>query len=194
MTPEVLPGRECGSCNVCCVALTIEDRALNKPQGHRCKNAQPDNRCGIYPDRPQTCRIFNCGWRILKWVKPGLRPDQSGVLIQLHGQVSARDGSTSLGIVVTLLNEASLEAEGLAETIAAAVYAGVPVYLNIAGPPGFTSAQAQIDDALGPAVHARDKAAVLAILRSARKQGLTGQFVPLVFDERKGHYAAAETG
>ena len=59
---EVLPGRDCGSCNVCCVALTIDEASLKKPQGYRCKNAQPDNSCAIYADRPRTCRDFNCGW------------------------------------------------------------------------------------------------------------------------------------
>jgi hypothetical protein len=174
MEGEVIPGRECGACNVCCVALTIDDPELQKVQGYRCKNALPDNSCAIYPTRPRTCRGFNCGWRLLKWVKPTLRPDRSGVLVRLH-----HDGAEEFGIIVTLLNRGALNAEGLAETVAAAVAAGLPVYLHIPGPPGYTSAQARIDGALADAVATRDKAAVLEVLRQARKQGRAGKYVPI---------------
>lgn len=171
---EVIPDRECGSCNVCCVALTINDVALQKVQGYRCKNAQPDNQCAIYEDRPQTCRKFECGWRLLKWVRPGLRPDRSGVLIRV--QVSK---TGEHGVIVTLLDNRSLKAEGLAETVAAAVAAGLPVYLHVPGPPGHTSAQARIDGALVHAVATRDKAALLAVLRDGRRKARAGDFEPI---------------
>ena len=174
MDGEPIPGRECGSCNVCCVALTINDPELQKVQGYRCKNALPDNSCAIYPTRPQTCRRFNCGWRLLKWVKPTLRPDRSGVLVRLQ-----RHRNEQVGIIIMLLNRAALKAEGLAETVAAAVAAGFPVHLHIPGPPGYTSAQARIDGALADAVAVRDKGAVLEILRQARRQGRAGDTVPI---------------
>ncbi len=171
---DVIADRQCGSCNVCCVALTINDPALQKVQGYRCKNATADNQCAIYPDRPQTCRWFECGWRLLKWVKQGLRPDRSGVLIRL--QVSKTGDH---GVIVTLLDNRSLKAEGLAETVAAAVAAGLPVYLHVPGPPGHTSAQARIDGALVHAVATRDKAAVLGVLREGRRQARAGDFEPI---------------
>lgn len=170
---EVLADRDCGGCNVCCVALTIDDPALQKVQGYRCRNATLDNRCAIYADRPKTCRSFECGWRLLKWVKPGLRPDKSGVLIRFQA------GPDGMGIIVTLLTNAALKAEGLAETVAAAVAAGAPVYLHVPGPPGYTSAQARIDEALAIPVATRDKEGVLAILRQGRRQGQAGVTVPI---------------
>lgn len=172
--PELIAGRSCGTCNVCCVALTIDDPALQKVQGYRCRNARPDNGCAIYDARPQTCRTFFCGWRQLKWVQETLRPDRSGVLVRLHNEVSAADGTRRLGIIVTLLNSAAIKAEGLAETVAAAVAAHAPVYLHIPGPPGHTSGQARINDVLEGPVLARDKAAVLDVLRLARRQGRAG--------------------
>ncbi len=174
MNGEPIPGRECGSCNVCCVALTIDDPELQKVQGYRCPNATPDNGCAIYAARPQTCRTFYCGWRLLKWVKPTLRPNPSGVLIRL-----IRQDQDELGIVVTLLDRAALRAEGLAETVAAAVAAGAPVYLHVPGPPGYTSAQARIDDLLAGPVAARDKAGVIDVLRQARRQGRGGGTEPI---------------
>jgi hypothetical protein len=179
METEILPGRDCGSCNVCCIALTIDDPELQKVQGYRCKNALPDNSCAIYPTRPQTCRKFECGWRLLKWVRQTLRPDLSGVLVRLHYEVSAETGAQALGVIFTLLNKRALKAEGLAESVSAAVAAGVPVYVQIPGPPGYTSGQGRINDVLEHAVQTRDKAAVLEILRVARQQGAAGTFVPI---------------
>ena len=189
MEADIIPGRDCGSCNVCCVSLTIDDPELQKPQGYRCKNALPDNSCNIYPARPHTCRSFNCGWRLLKWVRQTLRPDLSGVLVRLHYEIAAANGSSTLGVIFTLLNKRALKAEGLAESIAAAVSAGVPVYLQIPGPPGYTSGQARMNEALLHAVQTRDKEALLQILRVARQQGRSGTFVPIKLKNRAAQSA-----
>ena len=181
MDTQLVPGRECGSCNVCCVALTINEPALQKAQGYRCRNARPDNRCGIYEDRPRTCRTFDCGWRQLKWVREAMRPDVSGVLVQLHRKVYPDHSFSRMGIMVTLLTRAALKAEGLAETVAAAVTADVPVMLQVPGPPGHTYGQAQINDALLGPVRARDKAGVLEVLRQARAAGAKGKHRPITF-------------
>ncbi len=167
---KLVEGRVCGSCNACCVALTIDDPALRKLQGHRCPHAQPDNSCGIYATRPNTCREFYCGWRHLKWIREPLRPDRSGVLAQLHVE-AGKDGVNRLGVKFTLLNAAALRAEGLAETIAAGVAADVPVYLAVPGPPGWTSANVRINEALCLAVTTMDKRAVMRILTQAWAQG-----------------------
>lgn len=194
--PELIAGRSCGTCNVCCVALTIDDPALQKVQGYRCRNARPDNGCSIYDTRPHTCLTFFCGWRRLKWVRETMRPDRSGVLIRLHNEVSATDGTRRVGIIVTLLNRAALKAEGLAETVAAAVAANAPVYLHIPGPPGHTSGQARINEALEGPVFARDKAAVLDVLRQARRQGRAGPRDRIVLAPRDptGTTSAARRG
>lgn len=187
--PPPLPlveGRTCGTCNVCCVALTIKDPELQKPQGIRCRHAQPDNSCAIYATRPQQCREFFCGWRHLKWIREPLRPDLSGVLVRMHGVVSRTTGEVEHGVVFTLLNAAALRAEGLAESVAAAVAARVPVFLNVPGPPGYTSAQVRINDVLEEAVRVKDKAAVLAILRKVRRLGLKGEREKIRLDAPAG--------
>jgi Fe-S-cluster containining protein len=176
----LVPGRTCGSCNVCCVALTIDDKALQKVQGYRCRHTLPDNGCAIYETRPDTCRTFFCGWRRLKWIRETLRPDISGVLVRLQYEVSSATNTQRLGVAFTLLNNASLKAEGLAESVAAAVAAGVPVYLHIPGPPGYTASQAKINDVLQHAVATKDKAGVLRVLRQARAKGRSGKHEPVV--------------
>jgi hypothetical protein len=174
---ELVEGRVCGACNVCCVALTIDEPALQKVEGYRCKNTLPDKGCAIYETRPDTCRTFFCGWRRLKWVRETLRPDTSGVLVRLHYEVSGN--RRTLGVIVSLLTDAAIRSEGLAETVAAAVAAGVPAFLHVPGPPGYTGGHARINEVLSDAVHAKDKAAVLDILRKARAKGRFGKHQPI---------------
>ncbi len=172
--PRLVPGRACDGCNVCCVALTIDDPELQKVQGYRCIHARRDNGCGIYAQRPRTCRAFHCGWRLLKWVREPLRPDRSGVLVQLQGEIEPTDGAKHLGVTFTLLTRAALQADGLAESVAAAVAAGIPVFLAVPGPPGYTSARAKINAELEDAVARKDKAGVLRILRELYRTGRAG--------------------
>lgn len=190
---DILPGRECGSCNVCCVALTIDEPAMQKLQGYRCKNTTADHRCTIYATRPDTCRAFNCGWRLLKWVRQPLRPDVSGVLVRLHREVTAANPAGRLGIVLTLLNRTALKADGLAETVAAAVSADVPFYLHLPGPPGYTSAQVRMNEALAHAVQTLDKQAVLGVLRQAYNQGKSrmNECIPIVLKKHAATDAPA---
>jgi hypothetical protein len=177
---ELVLGRTCGSCNVCCVALTINDKDLKKVQGYRCQHTLADKSCAIHPMRPDTCRAFFCGWRRLKWIRETLRPDLSRVLVRLQYEVSGASKTRRLGVVFTLLDNAALKADGLAESVAAAVAADVPVYLHVPGPPGYTASQARINDVLWDAVATKDKPAVLRILRQARAKGRSGKHEPIV--------------
>ncbi len=178
--PPLVPGRACGPCNVCCVALTIEDPRLRKVQGVRCANALPDNRCGIYRSRPGACRRFECGWRQLKWVRDSLRPDLSGVLIRVDRLLVG--GAPVQSVVFTLLSDAALIADGIAEALATAVMSGRPVFLEVVGAPGFTYGMARVDGALAAAVQFRDRGAVLALVSRAWTEGraASGRAVPIV--------------
>ena len=179
MAEPLVPERACGDCNVCCVALTIDDPQLRKPQGYRCKNTLPNKGCAIYDNRPDMCRTFFCGWRTFKWIRDSLRPDTSGVLVRTQYTVTAAEKTPVPGVIFTFLNNAALKAEGLAETVAAAVAAGIRVYIHVPGPPGQTSSQARIDEVLQHAVITKNKAEVLNILRRAQTQGKSGPRKPL---------------
>ncbi len=176
-----MPGRDCGTCSVCCVDLTIDDPALRKAQGIRCRNLNADDRCGIYLTRPNTCRIFYCGFRRLDWVSETLRPDTSGVLVGLAYADTARQ---TLCVSFTLLTRSALKAEGLAESVAAAVAAGLPVELIVPGPPGHTSGWARINDALRDVVALNDMAGVRRILRQGWQVLVSGDHQPIVFGDR----------
>ncbi len=159
--------------------LTIRDPALQKVQGVRCPNACLGAGCTIYDSRPHACRAFYCGWRQLKWVRQTLRPDKSGVLVRLRGERSQVSNAQRVGVIFTLLSRAGLKADGLAESIAAAVSAAIPVYIEVPGPPGYTSGMAKVNDALIGPVLAKDKATVLRILRQAWTAGRRGEHQPV---------------
>ena len=173
-----VPGRECGECDACCIHLTIIDPALKKVQGVRCRHLAADARCGIYDSRPDTCRTFYCAWRTLAWVREPLRPDRSGVLLKLREQPAAfamTANAVELTLACQLLTRGGIEADGLAETIAAAIVAGIRVFVEIPGPAGYTSGSAEITHAVQDAVRVRDKPAVLALLRQCWDHGQRGQ-------------------
>ena len=65
--------RTCGTCTLCCKVLGVHE--LEKPGGVDCPHVKPLQGCGIYADRPQSCRAFECLWlqgegRIPETLKP----------------------------------------------------------------------------------------------------------------------------
>ncbi len=67
--------RKCGACTLCCTALAVPE--LDKKNGEPCIHITPEG-CGIYEDRPLSCRVFECAW--LQGAGDGLhtRPDYTG--------------------------------------------------------------------------------------------------------------------
>ena len=84
------PGRSCGECSACCTVMGVPDDPKPKagwengqkepwePCGHVCDS--PEGRCGIYANRPRTCRGFVCGW-LEGLGSEDHRPDLSGVVL-----------------------------------------------------------------------------------------------------------------
>ena len=80
-------GRECGSCTACCTVLAIAE--LQKPARWACSYVACGH-CGIYEQRPQSCRDFNCAW--LRGAIAGdesLRPDKLGLLFDFFYSTAA---------------------------------------------------------------------------------------------------------
>jgi hypothetical protein len=167
----VIADRSCGPCNVCCIVPAINDPALRKAPGCRCHNAQPGGACGIYETRPETCRNFFCGWRRFAWVSDALRPDLSGVYIWLSKDRTLATGAHDAAVVVTLLDERSLAAEGLAGAVIAAIEAGFATYLMIPGPPGHPSCGMFLNEVLN-ASRRNNKQILLRCLTQLRSRAL----------------------
>jgi hypothetical protein len=57
---EVVPGRNCHGCTLCCKMLRVEE--LNKPPLTWCALCDAKAGCKAYEERPSECRAFYCGY------------------------------------------------------------------------------------------------------------------------------------
>jgi hypothetical protein len=73
--PALVPGRECGTCTICCKLPEIG--ALGKTMSTWCKHATPGKGCGIYDERPTVCRSFHCGWMLDASLGPEWKPERA---------------------------------------------------------------------------------------------------------------------
>jgi hypothetical protein len=73
--PALVPGRSCGTCNLCCKVYLI--RELSKPAGRWCIHCVRGSGCGIHPDRPRSCREFFCSWLVDPNLGPEWKPEVS---------------------------------------------------------------------------------------------------------------------
>jgi hypothetical protein len=71
--------RSCGDCTFCCKPLAIEE--LQKPAGILCGHCKPGVGCGIYPDRPEACRGFQCAWLTTDILPEDWRPDKIKAMV-----------------------------------------------------------------------------------------------------------------
>ncbi len=75
IAPGLAPGRDCGTCTVCCKAFGIPE--LDKRPGQWCRHVVQSRGCGIHLDRPNTCRLFFCHWMRNGRLGPEWRPDRA---------------------------------------------------------------------------------------------------------------------
>lgn len=75
--------RSCGACTACCTVVAVTE--LRKGPYQPCTHVGGSG-CGIYAERPASCRRFECQWlrgvlEVDGRVDPALRPDACGVVI-----------------------------------------------------------------------------------------------------------------
>jgi hypothetical protein len=75
----VVAGRSCGACTLCCKVLAIDE--LHKPHGEWCPHAKPGRGCGIYTERPGSCREFHCGWLVSEGLSEAWFPANSKIVL-----------------------------------------------------------------------------------------------------------------
>jgi hypothetical protein len=71
--------KECGGCTACCTLIGVP--ALSKPAGTRCPHCVVGG-CGIYEERPDSCRKWICGWLADPGMPDEFRPDRCGFIVQ----------------------------------------------------------------------------------------------------------------
>ena len=72
---RIVPGRECGTCTLCCKLIAVND--LDKAPGVWCPHCLRGKGCGIYQTRPAECRTFFCHWMLEKGLTPEWRPERA---------------------------------------------------------------------------------------------------------------------
>jgi len=79
-TANLVAGRNCDSCYMCCKLFEIP--TLAKPEGVWCTNCDLGGGCTIYDARPQECRDFFCHYRLDKDVPEHWKPNRSHMVLR----------------------------------------------------------------------------------------------------------------
>lgn len=95
---ELVAGRSCDGCTMCCKLLSIE--VLEKPRSIWCSHCDKKRGCKIYEERPVACRTFFCGWRRIADLDERWKPSQSKFLINYeaaHKRIAIHVDTDRLG-------------------------------------------------------------------------------------------------
>jgi hypothetical protein len=178
---QLVPNRECGTCTVCCYALPIDTPEMRKGSGVVCEHC--DGRgCRIYATRPNNCREFYCGWRVLPHLGDDWRPDICGVLVSPQGENIPAHYELREGIEFMILGgEAAVTRPGFAEFVANLIHRRVPVFFAVPGPTGTVAARAFANDILAPIVARRHLGELVSGLIGMLEAARTHRHVPDVF-------------
>jgi uncharacterized protein len=76
--PVPVSGKSCGTCTACCRMMAVPE--LYKNAWVDCPNCAIGKGCKIYPDRPQPCREFMCGWLLAPYMGEELKPERCHVV------------------------------------------------------------------------------------------------------------------
>ena len=142
---RTLPGRECGTCTACCKFMPIADAELEKPTNVLCPHCAEGVGCKVYDRRPATCAEWTCGWKVMRHIPEGWRPNESGLVFRVEEILDDE-------ITVTVLDpEPRLGSVELGELMISWHQAGVALHLETVGPPGFYPARREVNSLIGDA-------------------------------------------
>jgi hypothetical protein len=183
---NLVPGRECGDCTVCCVILNVDTPEFQKMPGRPCAHLCEGGGCGIHATRYPVCRVYHCGWRFLPPLSEAWRPDRSGVLVDFQHEDLPAHLPKRPGIRLTVFKAPEAEFQPLfLRWIAGLVSQDVPVVLAVPGPPGYFPAGALLNDALKDAVTRRDIPGIQSTLAAAFSDLTRHSFNPVVHRNAK---------
>ena len=166
---DLLADRNCGECSVCCVALNIDTKELQKLPGVPCTHLRAGGGCAIHATRYPVCHVYHCGWRYLGSLGEDWRPDKSGVLFDFQFDDLPNHYPRRPGIRVTIVDKKKALRRPFFDVLAGFISSEVPVVLAVAGPPGHFPAHAFLNDALKDAVLNRSLLQVQAVFAQALK-------------------------
>ncbi len=165
---ELVPGRECGACNACCVVPLIESPQFSKPSGAACRHS--NGGCGIYESRPDVCRRFFCGWRRSALIPDGWRPDISGVFVTME--------AAGLNLMLVGNPLKTVRQPWFVDFVAGAVTQRIPLLLGLPGPEGMQAAMLKLNGAEMENAARTARGAVKDVLERTLKRLSAHRFVP----------------
>ena len=131
---DLVAGRGCGECTLCCTVMAIDKPDIQKEAGVTCRHCQGG--CTIYETRPKLCRDFHCGWRQLPILDDSWRPDRSGVFVEIE----VIDDETTLNLILVGNPLKTVRQSWFIDFVITGVRGHVPLHLGIPGPRGFKGA------------------------------------------------------
>ena len=148
---ELVPGRQCGDCTVCCTVMAIDKPDIQKEAGVTCRHCVGG--CTIHETRPSLCREYYCGWRQLPILDDSWRPDLSGVYVE----VEPVEGATGLSLVLVGNPLKTVRQSWFIDFVATGLKMHVPLVLGIPGPRGHQGASVLLNtrEMLAAARHSR---------------------------------------
>ena len=78
-THEIVPGRSCEGCTMCCKLFGIPE--LAKPRHEWCGHCDVGKGCRAYETRPKSCRDFVCGYLVDAQVPEHWKPSKSRMVL-----------------------------------------------------------------------------------------------------------------
>src|SRR5262249_23038798 len=136
---QLVPGRECGRCTVCCKVPKIDVPELKKLAGVLCEHCVEGGGCRIYANRPPVCKGWYCGWRRMSSLGDEWRPDRCGILINIVGRGEGiPEGYPQAGLKFDIVGSPQVLAWApLINFIGAEIERGMAVFLGVPAPIGY---------------------------------------------------------
>lgn len=172
---DLVAGRVCGDCTVCCTVMAVDNPEMQKQAGATCRHCRGG--CMIYDARPQLCRDFHCGWRQLPILDDDWRPDRSGVFVEIE----VIDGETAVSLVLVGNPLKTVRQPWFIDFIVTGVRGRVPLHLGIPGPRGFQGASLPLTTQQMFAAAGASRAHVKELLEKELKRLQAHTFEPRAF-------------
>jgi len=160
-TESLVQARECGACQMCCIALTIDKPDIQKMPGSACRHSLGGG-CGIYENRPDVCRVFFCGWRKLAAIPADWRPDQSGILVIGEANDQPQFQPVALNLFLTGNPLKTIRRPDFLDFVIRNVHS-TALYLMLPGGKNMKPARLQLNPSLAAARSRSDAKAVLEL-------------------------------
>jgi hypothetical protein len=175
----LVPGRECGSCNICCIVPAIDKPEIQKASGSVCRNCTEAG-CGIYESRPDVCRDYYCGWRRLELIDADWRPDKSGIFVELETGNIPPQLNANFGLILVLVGNPlrTIREPRFLDFVTRCVTNNIMVSLGYPGPQGKQSAQLPLNTKAMVEATRRSRSEVKLILEKTLKRLAGHDFIP----------------